>query len=93
MALFGEQSRRLFVKYLILVVMFLIQMLVTFLLERAETLVGCKKDGAIGRAWRVQSIWGVFVFMTHVMPAMFCSAVPRAVFIKDAEQTFLKKYR
>jgi hypothetical protein len=32
---------------------------------------------------------GILVFMSHVMPAMFCCALPRYVFIKNCEGGFL----
>jgi hypothetical protein len=32
---------------------------------------------------------GILVFMSHVMPAMFCCALPRYVFIKKVDGGFL----
>jgi hypothetical protein len=80
----------LFKKYNVLVGMFIAQMIIAFSLQHAgNRFVECKHEGHIGAGWGVNSMVGVLVFMSHVMPAMFCCAMPRYVFIKDVEGGFL----
>jgi len=88
--LFAEQVSRLFKKYNVLVGMFIAQMIVAFSLQHSgNKFVECKHDGHVGAGWGVNSKVGILVFMSHVMPAMFCCAMPRYVFIKNVEGGFL----
>jgi len=65
-------------------------MIIAFSLQHfGSRFVMCKHDGHIGAGWGVTSMVGILVFMSHVMPAMFCCAMPRYVFIKNVEGGFL----
>jgi hypothetical protein len=76
-------SRRLFIKYNVLVVLYGIQMVTSFIFERVkDEIILCEFDEDIGVKWRVKSPVGVLMFITHVMPSMFCAAMPRSVFTR-----------
>jgi len=88
--LFAEQTRRLFTKYNVLVGMFIAQIIIAYSLQHSgNKFVECKHDGHLGAGWGVNSMLGILVFMSHVMPAMFCCALPRYVFIKNVDGGFL----
>jgi len=87
--LFKEQAKRLFTKYNVLVGMFVAQMVIAFSLQHAKgRFVECKVEGHVGAGWGVNSMLGILIFMSHVMPAMFCCALPRYVFIKEVSGGF-----
>jgi len=67
-------------KYTVLVILFVIQMCAAWWYSHSKlSIVECTANGL---AWKVNSWKGIPIFMSHVMPAMFCAAMPRVVFIK-----------
>jgi hypothetical protein len=85
-SLFNAQRRRFLCWYTTLVILVIMQMIASRAFSESSEAVSCSHDG---KRWIVEQWQGVFIFATHVLPSMWCAAMPRVVFIKAAKEAHM----